>query len=360
MFAPQSAIGMPLSCQTADGASLSERPTVSVVFVRLLVDAVERVGIAPDSLIGSRFDADRLGDGSVRVDLSEYEALQLRAIELTGDEALGLHIAEQASEASFDSMAPLVSHAPTLREGVALCTRFARLMRDEGNLLLRERGDVATLRYDFVRRSSHLDRVFTEFVLCGLLRMIRVFGGPRAMALTASFEHGRPKHHREYARIFGGAERFGQAFTALSFRRDLLDRPQLHRHGELSALLRLQAEREMARISSGLDEAERLRQYLLVQRPSCLPDMTTAAGDLGISARSLRRKLARKGISYRAIVQSVRETLAAQMLGDPKRTIQEVAHALGFSDATAFHRAFKRWKGATPGTFQRVRGAWPI
>jgi AraC-like DNA-binding protein len=226
-------------------------------------------------------------------------------------------------------------------------------LMDEGGLVLRETGDLATLRYDFLRRSPLFDRVFADFVLCGLFRMMRVFGGPHARAVAACFEHVRPKYHREYARVFGGAERFSQPFTTLSFSRSLLDRPQLHRHGELSAVLRLQAEREISRISRGLDEAERVRQYLLVQRPSRLPDVKTAARDMGISARSMRRMLARKGVSYRALVQSVRETLAARMLSDKNTTIQEVAYALGFSDSTAFHRAFKRWKGATPGTFQK-------
>jgi AraC-like DNA-binding protein len=328
--------------------------------VRLLVDAIERAGIPREELVGPaglRDDADWLGDASVRVDLSEYERLHARALALTGDEALGLHIAEQASESSFDLLAPLVSHAPTLREAIALCAEFARLLKDEGILALTERGDVATIRYDYARRSPAFDRAQSEFLLSGLIRLLRAFGGPRAAPLAVCFEHARPEHHREYTRIFGGAERFGQAFTGLSFPGGLLDRPQLHRHGELSAILRLQAEREMSRISRGLDEAERLRQYLLVQRPSRMPDMKTAARDMGVSARSMRRKLARKGLSYRALVQSVRETLAAQLLGDPNRTIQEVAHALGFADSTAFHRAFKRWKGTTPGSFKKVRDA---
>jgi AraC-like DNA-binding protein len=327
------------------------------VLVRVLVDAVERVGIAREELLAGRLDADWLVDPGVRVDLAEYAVLQARAIQLTGDEALGLHVVEQASESSFDVMAPLIAHAPTMREGIALCTEFTRLLKDEGHLTLRERGDVATIRYDCVPRSPVSDRMDADFVLSGLLRMVRAFGGPKAKVLAACFEYARPKEHREYTRMFGGAERFGHAFTGLSFPRDLLDRPQLHRHRELSAVLRLQAERDLSRISGGIDDAERLRQYLMVQRPSRMPDMKTAARDMGVSARSLRRKLGQKGLSYRAIVQSVREALAAQMLGDPNKTIQEVAHALGFSDAPAFHRAFKRWKGATPGTFQKVRGA---
>ncbi|MGH7269904.1 MAG: AraC family transcriptional regulator [Polyangiaceae bacterium] len=335
--------------------SSPEPPTASIVLVRLLVDAIERAGISRDELIGGRFDPNRLAEGSVRVDLSQYDILQARAIELTGDEALWMHISEQASDASFDLISPLVTYASSLREGIALCSQFVRLLKDEGSLTLQERGDVATLRFDFVRRSPLFDRPLAEFAVCGLLRLLRGFGGPRVMALAASFEHARPKHHGEYARIFGGVERFGQKFTGLSFPGSLLDRPHLHGHGELVAVLRLEAEREMSRIARGLDDVERLRQYLLVQRPSCLPGMQTAARDMGVSPRSLRRKLALKGVSYRAITQSVRETLAAQMLADPKRTIQEVAHALGFSDASAFHRAFKKWKGSTPGVFKKVR-----
>ncbi len=128
--------------------------TVSIVLVRVLVDAVERAGIDRGLLVGGRHDRDWLADGSVRVGVAEYEALQARAVELTGDEALGLHIAEQASDASFDLMAPLVSHAPTLREGIALCAQFGRLLTDDFGVILRERGDVATIRPDFVRRSA--------------------------------------------------------------------------------------------------------------------------------------------------------------------------------------------------------------
>ncbi len=330
-------------------------PTVSIVLVRVLVDAVERAGIDRGLLVGGRHDRDWLADGSVRVGVAEYDALQARAIELAGDEALGLHIAEQASDGSFDLLAPLISHAPTLREGVSLCAQFGRLLTDDFGVILRERGDVATIRPDFVRRSALSDRVRAEFAVGGLFRMIRVLGGPRASVLSVCFEHPRPAHHREYTRIFGGAERFGQSFTGISFPRTLLDRPQLHSHGELSAVLRLEAERSLRLLSPDLDEAERLRQYLLVQRPASLPDMKTSARDMGISPRSMRRKLARKGLSYRELVQSVREAVASRMLADPNKTIQEVAHALGFSDSSAFHRAFKRWKGATPGAFQRVR-----
>jgi AraC-like DNA-binding protein len=100
---------------------------------------------------------------------------------------------------------------------------------------------------------------------------------------------------------------------------------------------------------------DRVQQYLLSVPPKRMPDMASVARDLGLSARSLRRRLADDGVSYKALVQSVLEIRATQMLGDPNRTIQETAAEMGFSDPTAFQRAFKRWKGMTPGPFKEAK-----
>ena len=78
------------------------------------------------------------------------------------------------------------------------------------------------------------------------------------------------------------------------------------------------------------------------------PDMAAVARDMGMSTRSLRRKLAEEGTSYKAVLDQALGAAATLMLKDTRRSIQETAHAMGFSDPTAFHRAFKRWTGMTP------------
>jgi AraC-like DNA-binding protein len=74
-----------------------------------------------------------------------------------------------------------------------------------------------------------------------------------------------------------------------------------------------------------------------------------------MSARSLRRYLAAEFTSYRELVRTVLEDSAGHMLRDPKRSIQETASALGFSNVGAFHRAFKRWTGMTPAQYREKR-----
>ena len=330
--------------------------TVSSVLVRALVEVTERAGVDREALLkGTAIDPRRLGHAIDRFDLRDFEGLQVRALELTGDEALGLHLAERASEASFDLVAHLVAHAPTLREAVQICSHFERLFMDGAHLRLRERSGNARIELEFVRRGARADRMLAEFAMAALVRMLEAFGGPGTRARAVHFEHpspSLPSHRREYARVFSGTARFAGGFTGLEFDASILDRPHLHQHSALSAVLREQAQQQLDSVGRERRFLDRLQEYLSSHELSRLPDMQTAARALGTSVRSLRRRLSEEGLSYRAIVQSTLERAAKLLLGDPTRSIQETAHALGFDDVAAFHRAFKRWTGLTPGQYR--------
>jgi AraC-like DNA-binding protein len=332
--------------------------SVSSILIRALVDAAERGGVGRAALLeGSPFHPRRLEAAVDRFDRVDFERLQLRALDLTGDEALGLHMAERASEAALDLVAHLAAHAPTLRDAVDLCSRFERLLIDGAHLRLRERRSVATIQLELVRTSPRADRMLAEFAMAGLERLVSVFGGPGALTSAVYFEYPAPAHRREYARMFNGAERFGQSLTGLEFDAAILDRRQLHQHSTLSMVLRDQAQQQLERLGHVPGLPQLLEEYLLARAPSRIPDMETAARELGISARSLRRRLSEQRISYRALVQSTLESSAKHMLRDPRRSLQETACALGFADAAAFHRAFKRWTGLTPQEFRHGKEA---
>lgn len=324
--------------------------SVSIVLVRALVEVVELAGVGRDRLLrAADVDPARLGASDGRFEFAEFTRLQTTALDLTGDEGLGLHVAEQASEAAFDLVAHLIAHAPTLRDGIELCLRFQRVFSDDSELTLHETDGTTTLRLSYPRTTLRSDRMHTEFVMAGLFRMIQTFAGGRGAARAVYFEHARPDHHREYARIFGGAERYKRRFTGVELDRTALDRHHLHHHAELYDVLRSQAERKLDHLTRGVGLAERLNQYFLARPPlGGLPDMATVARDLGMSVRSLRRKLTAEGVSYKAVLEEALGTMAIRMLGDTRRSIQETSHAMGFSDPTAFHRAFKRWTGMTP------------
>lgn len=321
------------------------RPRVSSLMIRSLVEVARGRGVAPDALFGCSADEyfARPDDGWASLD--EFQALLARAIRLSEEPALGLYLALEASESSYGVMAPLVSHAQTLRHAIRLTSQFHALLLEDSRVQLQERLGTARLCCDL---HYPVDRTVVEMIVAGQVRTLRSFGCTAADIRVVAFKYARPDHHEAYATAFRGAERFEQPFTGIEFQAQVLDRPHMHRQPELLTLLRDQAERTLERLVRPLNVVERVRAFLASQRESQPADMEEISRELGMSVRSLRRRLEEEGTSYRALQQSLVHETACAMLRDPDLTLQTIAHELGFSDSAAFHRAFKRWSGLTP------------
>jgi AraC-like DNA-binding protein len=330
---------------------------VSIVFIRLLTEAVQAAGVDRESWFSAaRFDARRLDDSNERVELEEYDRLQTVAVELSGDPALGLHLGEASNSAAFDVIGHLVAHTSTLRHGFDTIMRFSAILDDDGmNWTLEERSDSALISRTFPTLTPVGDRLRAEFAISGFTRFVRQFAGPRTGLQRAYFQHPAPSYRGEYTRLFGGAESFCHAFTGLEFDRRLLDLPQPHVHPELYAALELEAGRRLARLKGHVGYAERTREYLVARLPSLQPDMAAVARHFRISVRTLRRRLHDEGVTYAGLIEQAQAIVAKRMLGDARRSIHETAYAMGFADPSGFHRAFKRWTGQTPSEFRSVR-----
>jgi AraC-like DNA-binding protein len=329
--------------------------TISAHFVRALVEAVERSGVPRATYLAeAALSEERLRDDASQFAFVEFGRLQVVALELTNDPALGIHLAEHAHEAAFDLVGHLVSHATTLREAVRVASRFGALLVSDFVLELGERVDVASLRYDFPRTSERADRMLAEFVMAGFLRVIRQVVGNTAEPLEVRFEHARPSHDAEYTRFFGPRTRFRQAANAMDFPRAWLDQAQLHRNERLSALLREEARRALATMGHEESYSQRVTRHLRAHSSGRIPSMEESARHLGISVRSLRRRLAEEGFTYRQLAGTAMQHAASELLKDPYLSLTDAARAAGYSEPTAFHRAFKRWTGVTPGRFRRI------
>jgi AraC-like DNA-binding protein len=331
-------------------------PEVSGMLLRALADVALQFGVAPDVLFEG--EAKRLANCEpfeVRVPLPVYRGLLRRAIDLTRDQALGLRCGLQASESAFDLLAPLVAHVPTLRHALHETRQFQSLAFEGAAFHLTEVAGVACLRSEFPRSHDSTDRSIAEFLVAGFMRMLRAFGCTRADLHAARFEHRRPSYYHVYTDAFEGKERFAESFTGVEFSAHLLDRPHLHANPALQNLVHQQAEQRLGRFARPTGLIDRLRQYLLSQPAGRVPDMAVAARGLGVSVRTLRRRLAEAGESYRALTQVMQGERACTLLRNPDFTVQAVANVLGFTDITAFHRAFRRWTGLTACEYRHAR-----
>jgi AraC-like DNA-binding protein len=188
--------------------------------------------------------------------------------------------------------------------------------------------------------------------MVGFSRIVRSFGRGARMREVA-FEYSAPPYRSEYARLFEGAERFHQSFTGIVFDRELLAAVQLHHDTGYHRALELQAETRVARLGRSKSYTERVRDYLVDGKTSRGDDLEGVARALGLSVRTLRRRLQEEGTNYSAIASAAFVALAKRFLLDEERSVDETAYAMGYSTPSSFHKAFKRWTGTTPKAFRR-------
>jgi AraC-like DNA-binding protein len=330
---------------------------VSILMVSVLAGVVERAGGRRDQFLAeARIEPHWLEEGTMRLSLDEYFHTVDAAITVTGDPAFGLHMGEQARSAMFGVVGTLAEQAGTLRQCVEAMERYARLLADGFEPELCEHGETAAIRFPAMRGDQNpkrmtAERMTAEFVMTALSFTLPVFAGGSARPTQVRFAYAEPPYVAEYRRIFGGAARFGQKFTELVFPRAWLDRTHRYHSPELYTVLKDQADRSLARLER--DGSLRVELERIMARHGPLPlTMEGAARHLGMSARSLQRRLLVEGLSFAELVTSHRVDVAKRLLGRPKASLQETAYEMGFASVTAFHRAFKRWTGMTPKQYQ--------
>jgi len=130
------------------------------------------------------------------------------------------------------------------------------------------------------------------------------------------------------------------------------DRPLLFADAQVFAALKKQAEAELQDVAESCSFAERVRQLIVTRYADSEPNMQSIARRLGLSPRSLRRKLEAEGTGFGAVSDDALAQVARDILNEPHTTVQEAAYRMGFSEASSFHRAFKRWTGMTPSAYR--------
>lgn len=313
------------------------------------MDAVEKSsGKRAELLRAAKIDGELLETNDARLPLSDVYRVTGLALELTGDPALGLHWAERWTATTFVPVSYLLAHSPSLRQAFASLSRFGSLLSDDPGYELLEHDGKVTLRCRMPGdQALPVRRFMAEMVVASFFRILRTRNVPGQPELVC-FEHAAPPYHDEYARVFHGAARFEQGFTGLVFDAALLEMAGPHRDDGIHEAMHTLAERRVSQLGQGGPYSLRVRE-LLVQRgwPRRI-DMQAVARALGMSVRSLRRRLSSEGKSYVELEHAAFAIVATRLLRDQQRTIQEAAYEMGFSDTSTFHRAFKRSTGTTP------------
>jgi AraC-like DNA-binding protein len=328
----------------------------SVLFVHALIEALERTGVSREHFLqAAPVDRALLDRPDGHLSVESLDALLELALKLTGDPAFGLHMGEVVNPATYNLSMTLMGHAATMREGIESLGRFYQLLTDEPFWRFVEDERTGTIVFDAGRGDSAGRRFRCELTIGNFYKMLDAFV-PGSRAEVVAFDYPAPPYRVEYTRIFDGAERFEQVFTGIVFGRELLDVARTRHDAELHASIVSHAEKRVSQMP-GASLEERIKRHVLDAEPQSRHDMASVARALGMSARTLSRRLAEEGTSFRDVIDRALGALAQRLFVDEGRPIEDVAYAMGFSQPSAFHHAFKRWTGATPAAMRSVRTA---
>jgi AraC-like DNA-binding protein len=269
------------------------------------------------------------------------------AAELTNDPNIGLHVAQGIRAGVYGVLDYAVRTCATLGEGLRRLSRYHRFLHDVAETRLRVEGGRATLSH-FLPLPGGAPRAVSECVLAGWLLTSRQATGLNWVPLEARFPHSEPEDISEHQQLFACKLKFGCERSELVFARELLDTPLLKADATLQAILEAQVVAIIEKLPKGEATTDTVRRHLAAELGKGQPSVEQIAPRLRMSPRTLHRRLEEEGTSFRQILDEVRRELASRHLAERRMAIGEIAFLLGFSEPSAFHRAFKRWTGHAP------------
>ena len=331
---------------------------------RLLWPVVEVLRVSkidiPRALADVGLDEDSTNAPDGRVSLDQLYQLWRFAVERTGDHELGLKLSV-FSNPSFSVSWPmplaLLEHlgmsSANLADAIATQNRFLRLLHDGLRFYVEVDGAMSSVRMEVPAEEPPALIDLNLAVSLNLGRRIT----RRELPLSEVWiTHPAPANPQPYRDFFGTSVRFSAPFNALFGPTEEFQRPFPSHSETFKRRVTQHAEKLLAALPSLDFFEDRVCAQIEAELPDGNTNAAAVAEKLGVSARTLHRRLQQEGTSYQDLLDRVRFRLAVRYLG-AGRTVAEVAQLVGFAQASTFHRAFKSWTGETPAEYQEHHGS---
>jgi AraC-like DNA-binding protein len=264
---------------------------------------------------------------------------------------VGIAMLRLITPSTFGVLGYTITHSPTLREALGSFIRFQGLITDG-------------VRWNLQAKSSCSIRVETDPELAvighpieamlGLWLMIgRLLTNQLWKPDRITFRHRPLGDPLEIETFFGCQVQFRCEQNELFFTEDVLSLPLVVGKASLQASMHRLAEEKLAEVEGHGTITSQLRNLLFEQLPQGNSNKNTLAQQLGMSSRTLNRRLNDEDTTYRDVLDLVRKELAESWLSDPKHAVYEIAYLLGYHEPSTFYRSFRKWTGHSPQNWRR-------
>jgi AraC-like DNA-binding protein len=300
-----------------------------------------------------------LAEPRARLPIDRTDALIATIAGLVEDPAFGLDAARCWHPSSLGPLGHAWLASSTLRKGLERIERYGRLLGQRASCSVRDEPGGVAVVLDNPRRDPTVAAITTDMAFSVLLDMCRTNAGASFAPLEVRLVRPEPPGAARYAAAFGCPVVFGAAERSMLLPREAVEAALPTGNRELVGLLDGMLADDLARLER-TDTVARCKALLLRRLASGEVTATQVSRDLAMSRRTLHRRLADAGTTWQHLVDETRRELAMRLIEDRWRPIGEITFELGFSQQSAFARAFRRWAGASPTAYrERLQQAIP-
>jgi AraC-like DNA-binding protein len=293
----------------------------------------------------------QIDDPDGRIPLQTVADLWEAAIVLTRDPGLGLKVAVATPFGAYRVIDFLAASASTVGEGLSAVARYFPLINSALGWEITVGAERVRMALSHPVLPGALPRLPAEYTLAVTVLHCRKASGFDWPLEEVELAFEAPPSSTEHRAVFGCPVRFGASANAFVLARSEWDRPTASGSSELLRALQAHADELLARLGTDQVVAARVQRLLVDELRGGEPTLGRLAKRMAMSARTLQRRLEEEGTSFAAVLDDTRRELAGAYMAQRDVALADVSYLLGFSEQSAFTRAFQRWHGVAPSRY---------
>jgi len=301
-------------------------------------ELMREVGIEPHTLRAT----------NARLPVAQLLKLYRLAQEKTSNSDLGLDVGRISFFQGLNLHLYMTTICRNLKEYLNVIPSVIKLRGDLGRVLIKAEGDFIRLEWRPLDSATNHTRHLSDEMLCSSALIVGSICSRPVPVYAAEFSYAEPDHLDALIDTFGSRLTFDCAVSCLYFRRDCLRFPLINLDYELG----VEFEATLRSLFQEVDTQDSFLSDLGTVMRRSLPSgglsIDSLSTDMGVSRRTLQRRLTDRDTSFKYLLQNLREELSLHYLADPRLSITEIAFLLGYSDQASFSNAFRAWCGCSP------------
>ena len=333
-------------------------PTTLATVGQIITGVLDMYGLDSTAMLKRHgIDPALLSNPDARIPSGTWDAVTREAADYIPDPAFGLLAARCWHPSNLGALGYAWLTSSTLRTALGRLVRYWHLLGEASSARLEDSSAGLVLVVERQAPDPATNEIVVDFAMSLVMDMCRMNAGSTLRPVTIQMRRPRPKDRSPYRRFYGCAVHFDADEDGITLSYKDVDRALPSSNRQIAATMdRILVER-LAELDKS-DIVARCQANLLEQLSSGDVSEDAMADQLHMSRRTLQRKLADSDLTYKQLVDDTRQDLAMRHLDDPRHSITDVTFLLGFSQQSAFTRAFKRWTGMSPSEY-RARHSVP-